>query len=119
MVNLIHYEDAASLCVAALRGGSKGEMARGKVYLGCDNHPIRFDDMMRATEASGKFPGASNVQFTGQPGGAKGKLANNDRTRADLGWQPVYPSYEQFMTKMGADDVYTRTDAGKLGMKHA
>lgn len=39
VVNLLHYEDAASLAVAVLQRG--GEL-RGKAFIGCDNHPVSF-----------------------------------------------------------------------------
>ncbi|MCH92180.1 hypothetical protein A2U01_0013115, partial [Trifolium medium] len=35
ILNLIHYEDAASLSVAILK-----KQFRGKIFLGCDNHPL-------------------------------------------------------------------------------
>lgn len=114
-VNLIHYEDAAALCVAALAGGASGEAFRGRVFLGADGHPVTFAAMMEATLASGKFQGT--VEFTGAEGPVKGKRVENAATRAALGWQPVYTSYEGFM-RAGAEDVYTRTEAGKLGARH-
>ncbi|KAL2630328.1 hypothetical protein R1flu_015014 [Riccia fluitans] len=42
--------DAASLCVAIL----KGEF-RGRVFLGCDNHPVSRQEIMDAVNKSGKY----------------------------------------------------------------
>jgi hypothetical protein len=44
IVNLLHYEDAASLAVAVLDGAGRGGTGayRGQVFIGCDNHPITF-----------------------------------------------------------------------------
>jgi hypothetical protein len=44
-VNLIHYEDAASLCLAALsgRGAPAGQPYRGRTFLGCDGSPVTFE----------------------------------------------------------------------------
>lgn len=41
IVNLLHYEDAARLAVAVLAGQGQGPY-RGRVFMGCDNHPITF-----------------------------------------------------------------------------
>ncbi|CAN1238849.1 hypothetical protein LINGRAPRIM_LOCUS2198 [Linum grandiflorum] len=35
ILNLIHYEDAASLCITILK-----KKLRGQIFLGCDNHPL-------------------------------------------------------------------------------
>ena len=44
-VNLIHYEDAASLCLAALEGQGAGAAGfyRGRTFLGCDGSPVTFE----------------------------------------------------------------------------
>lgn len=43
-VNLIHYEDAASLCLAVLQGrGSPCGPYRGQAFLGCDGSPVTFE----------------------------------------------------------------------------
>lgn len=44
-VNLIHYEDAASLCLAVLVGQGAEEQGpyRGRAFLGCDNAPVTFE----------------------------------------------------------------------------
>ena len=64
VINLIHYEDAASLAVEALQHGTKGAL-----YLGCDGHPVTFSDMMRATTASPRFAGSPDITFTGSTDG--------------------------------------------------
>lgn len=55
---------------------SVGTEHRSKVFLGADNHPIQFDDMMKSTIKSGKFQG--EVTFTGQVGGEKVPAALSD-----------------------------------------
>lgn len=103
VVNLIHYEDAAGIVLAAL---SMGEKLRGKVLLGADNHPVTFQDMMAAVTASPVW-GGGVVEFTGTPEtGGRGKRVNNDKTRALLGWRPKYESFEAFAAA-GADDFYS------------
>ncbi|KAL4418741.1 hypothetical protein ABPG77_006414 [Micractinium sp. CCAP 211/92] len=117
LVNLIHYEDAAELCLAVLRGDGSSEPYRGRVFLGCDGSPITFDDMMAATLDSGAFQGS--VTFTAPEGPVKGKRMSNPATRAQLGWQPKYPSYADFMRQTGAKDWYTAQEAAVAGMPHA
>eukprot|EP00897_Mesotaenium_endlicherianum_P008949 jgi/Mesen1/8082/ME000434S07325 len=90
MLNLIHYEDAASLCVAILRARK-----RGQVFMGCDNHPVSREGVMDATVRSGKFEGSFDG-FTSEEG-PLGKLMNNDKTREALKWQPKYSSFASFL----------------------
>ncbi|KAK9902760.1 hypothetical protein WJX75_005123 [Coccomyxa subellipsoidea] len=103
-VNLIHYEDAAELAAAILRGDGSSEFYRGRVFLGADGAPLTFQEMMDATIASGAYEGA--VEFTGSENSVKGKLLNNSATRGDLQWSPRYSSYQAFMAA-GARDWYT------------
>ncbi len=104
VINLIHYEDAADLCVRILRPQGEGAPHRGRVFLGCDNHPVSFQKMMDATFLSGKYKG--HCKFTGEPQAFVGKLATNDQSRADLAWQPAFESYEAFM-RQGAKDSFS------------
>lgn len=45
VVNLLHYEDAASLAAAVLAAGSK---FRGKAFIGCDDEPVTFQARVAA-----------------------------------------------------------------------
>ncbi|KAI7726454.1 hypothetical protein M8C21_018344 [Ambrosia artemisiifolia] len=86
LVNLIHYEDAASLCVAILK-----KKLRGRLFLGCDNHPVSRQEVMDLVAKSGKFDNTF-VGFTGTDG-VLGKKLNNSRTREEIGWEPKYKSF--------------------------
>lgn len=99
-VNLIHYEDAASLCVAALQSGTE---CQGRVFVGADGSPLTFEEMIDACLTSDKFSGS--VDFTGQESSKKGKIMSNCQTREALDWQPKYFSFEDFMAS-GANDFY-------------
>ncbi|KAL3688235.1 hypothetical protein R1sor_014544 [Riccia sorocarpa] len=90
VVNLIHYEDAASLCLAILRGEF-----RGRVFVGCDNHPVSRQEIMDAVSKSGKF----DKKFEGftTTDGPLGKRLNNDPTRRATGWTPKYESFPSFL----------------------
>ncbi|CAJ1935438.1 unnamed protein product [Sphenostylis stenocarpa] len=60
ILNLIHYEDAASLVVAILK-----KKFRGQIFLGCDDHPLSRQQMMDLVNESGKFSKRFN-KFTGE-----------------------------------------------------
>ncbi|QHO03933.1 uncharacterized protein DS421_13g436300 [Arachis hypogaea] len=93
ILNLIHYEDAASLAVAILK-----KNPRGKIFLGCDNHPLSRQEMMDLVNASGKFSKRFD-KFTGT-NDPLGKRLNNTRTRHEVGWEPKYSSFAHFLDTM-------------------
>ncbi|KAK4379983.1 hypothetical protein RND71_001845 [Anisodus tanguticus] len=90
IVNLIHYEDAASLSAIILK-----KRLRSRIFLGCDNYPVSRQEVMDFVNKSGKF----EKKFEGFTGtsGPLGKKLNNSKTRAELGWEPKYPSFAQFL----------------------
>mmetsp|Transcript_64550 Transcript_64550/g.203747 ORF Transcript_64550/g.203747 Transcript_64550/m.203747 type:complete len:193 (+) Transcript_64550:718-1296(+) len=92
-LNLIHYEDAASLAMAAALRGE-----RGGVYMGCDNHPVTRAGMMEALLATGKYgPGPACAFLGPATGGASGKRMDDTWTREALGWAPAYDSWDAFL----------------------
>ncbi|CAN1857569.1 hypothetical protein LINPERHAP1_LOCUS42543, partial [Linum perenne] len=90
ILNLIHYEDAASLCITILK-----KKLRGQILLGCDNHPLSRQEIMDLVAKSGKF----SRKFEGFTGTSDplGKKLNNWRTRKLLSWEPNYPSFAHFL----------------------
>ncbi|XP_019198843.1 PREDICTED: uncharacterized protein LOC109192594 [Ipomoea nil] len=90
ILNLIHYEDAASLAVVILK-----KKLRSRIFLGCDNHPLSRQELMDLVNKSGKY----SQKFKGFTGTSDplGKKLNNSKTRAELGWEPKYPSFAQFL----------------------
>lgn len=90
ILNLIHYEDAASLAVAILK-----KIFRGQIFLGCDGHPLSRQEMMDLVNKSGKFSKEFD-KFTGT-NDPLGKRLNNTRTRQLIGWEPKYPSFARFL----------------------
>ncbi|KAI3692387.1 hypothetical protein L6452_32201 [Arctium lappa] len=93
IVNLIHYEDAASLSVEILK-----KELRSRLFLGCDNHPVSRQEVMDLVAKSGKFD-QTFVGFTVTAGtdGLLGKKLNNSRTREEIGWEPKYTSFAHFL----------------------
>lgn len=90
ILNLIHYEDAASLSVAILN-----KKLGGRIFLGCDNHPVSRQEIVDLCIKSGKF----SKKFEGftSTNGPLGKRLNNSKTRKEIGWEPKYPSFAQFL----------------------
>lgn len=86
-LNLIHYNDAADLCVAALLARESGA-----IYMGCDGSPITREALARAWS---EFRGAPGCRFTGVSG-SPGRACRNERTRARLGLRPRYASFVEW-----------------------
>ncbi|KAE9591405.1 putative NAD(P)-binding domain-containing protein [Lupinus albus] len=90
ILNLIHYEDAASLSVAILK-----KKFRRQIFLGCDNHPLSRQEITDLVNQSGKFSKKFD-KFTGTDD-PLGKRLNNSRTRQEVGWEPKYSSFPHFL----------------------
>jgi len=119
VVNMIHYEDAASICAAVLKGrGAEGQRYRSRVFVGCDDKPVTFEDMMASIEKSGILSG--HVVFTEKDGSdSLGKKMTNDATRRQLQWSPKYSSIIAFFEEHRANDWYvSHQDATKAGAPH-
>ncbi len=93
LVNLIQYDDAASLCIAALDAN-----IRGRVFIGCDDTPITRSDLVRAMESTGATP----CVFTGREG-PLGRRLDNTATRAALQWSPRWPSFGDWLAQTGGE----------------
>ncbi|KAG6517418.1 hypothetical protein ZIOFF_020808 [Zingiber officinale] len=90
ILNLIHYEDAASLSVAIMK-----KKLRSQVFLGCDNHPLSRQEIMDYVNQSGRF--SNKFQGFTASDGPLGKRMNNSKTRAALGWEPKFTSFSEFL----------------------
>jgi hypothetical protein len=123
---MLHYEDAARMALAILRGdgsssssgGSSGSF-RGQVFVGADGNPLTFEEMVDACFASGLF-GSGSVKFTGSPSaGGVGKVVNNDASRQRLGgWQPKYGSFKSFFLENKGKDFYNSGAKTAVGAPH-
>lgn len=124
VVNLIHYEDAASLCAAVLAGsgpGAKDGLYRSEVFVGCDDRPVSFEDMMSSIARAGLEGLEGEVSFTEEDGaGNLGKQMSNGKTRAMLGWAPKFTSIDQFFEGARGEDWYWGLGKDSMdGMPHA
>jgi nucleoside-diphosphate-sugar epimerase len=88
LISLIHYADAARLCVQALSRGQAGA-----IYLGCDDHPITRQELVRAVVRSRRYRAANGppqaCRFTGAEG-PPGRRCDSAWTRQALGWEPTH-----------------------------
>ncbi len=91
LINLIHYEDAATLAVAALLKGTEG-----MTYLGTDGTPTSRADLARL--AAEHFKSTRKIDFTGKEP-SLGKRCHNERTRKLLDWRPQFDSFEDFLKR--------------------
>ncbi|KAK3164368.1 hypothetical protein QOZ80_1AG0016690 [Eleusine coracana subsp. coracana] len=68
---------------------------RGRIFLGCDNKPLSRQEIMDSVNKSGKF----DTKFEGFTGtdGPLGKRMENSKTRDEIGWEPKYPSFTEFL----------------------
>jgi len=88
LISLIHYDDAAALCVQALRRGRGGA-----IYLGCDDQPVTRQELVRAVVRSRRYRSPTGppdpCRFTGTEG-PLGRRCDGTWTRRALGWEPIH-----------------------------
>ncbi|KAH8945874.1 hypothetical protein BDL97_12G064400 [Sphagnum fallax] len=94
ILNLIHYEDAAALCINIL-----SKMTRGQIFLGCDNTPVSRQEIMDVLKQNKSFESGDFQGFTVADGPLGKKITNNE-TRRKLGWQPKYGSFASFVNTL-------------------
>jgi len=94
IINLLHYEDAASVVLAVLN-----QNKRGQVFMAADGFPMtRLQICEAALKASiykeGKLPVflQNSIEFDG-------KILDVTETFASLNWLPKYASFEDYMGK--------------------
>jgi nucleoside-diphosphate-sugar epimerase len=96
-VNLIHYDDAASLVFCVL---CRQEL-RGNIFLGCDDHPITKDAICRFGNQLDKYRNEPFPVFMEQHVATKRKFYNNEYTRKTFPeWVPKYRTFEDFVQKV-------------------
>jgi nucleoside-diphosphate-sugar epimerase len=89
LINLIHYDDAASLALKLLE-----KKYPAQFFLGSDNSPLTRNELVSLSAQIIKS--SSTCKFLGQQGPI-GKRVNNSLTRKALGWIPQYPSFKDFV----------------------
>jgi len=100
-INMLHYEDAASVAIAALE-----KAAPGGIYLASDDNPLTRRELCQAALDSGLFPTLSMPVFTSETG-VQAKICDDSYTRTTLSWSPRYKSFGEYMTTMVGGKSYS------------
>ena len=95
MINLLHYDDAAGACVAALNAGP--EKVRGKVFLVSDGNPTTRQGICESAMKAKFYADAKMPTFVGTDSDSKGKVYDGSATNAALNWNPKYVSFDEYM----------------------
>ncbi|KAJ1625467.1 hypothetical protein T492DRAFT_1039451 [Pavlovales sp. CCMP2436] len=93
LINLLHYEDAASGSLAAL----KAKLGPRVLLLG-DDVPLTRSQIVDAALKSSLYAGMKAPIFT-KDSGAMGKRYDTALTRSLIDWEPKYPDFDAFMTR--------------------
>jgi nucleoside-diphosphate-sugar epimerase len=96
IINLLHYDDAAGACLAALTTDSN---VQGKVFLISDGNPTTRVGICESALKAKKYQGLEMPSFGDEDGSAgKGKIYDGTFSNAFLKWKPRYESFDKFMT---------------------
>ena len=96
LINQIHYDDAAGVCLAAIKAGK--EKCQDKIFIVSDSNPLtRYQICESALQAACykdvKMPTFA-MEATGTP---VGKVYDCSYTYSHLDWKPRYESFDAFM----------------------
>ena len=96
LVNLLHYDDAAGACLAALRAGPS--MCRGQTFLISDGQPQSRRQICESALKSAVYRGRSMPTFASEPDPTQpGKRYDGSFSNKALNWKPKYESFAKFM----------------------
>jgi len=101
LINMVHYDDAASLVVAVL-GTFPGQGA-GQTFLGNDDAVLTREEIVAAARQHPDYRDAPPVEF-GPKEGPLGRRYDNSWTRNMTGWVPKYKSMSAFWAQEAATD---------------
>jgi nucleoside-diphosphate-sugar epimerase len=107
IINLLHYEDAASAVISALVAGPTVNSKR--IFLISDGKPMTRKQICTSARQHLRYGAfgmplfiddATDVGTTDQMGGGlgKGKVYDGRKSNDALHWKPKYPSFDEFMT---------------------
>jgi len=96
LVNLLHYDDAAGACIAALAVGPA--LVHGKVFLISDGHPLTRQEICASALKHPMYSGNAMPKFVGSDSDPVGKIYDGSWSNQQLKWKPGYSSFVEFMT---------------------
>lgn len=94
IINLLHYDDAASVALAALKAGP--DVVQGRNFLISDSHPLTRQQICESAMKSKLFADKKMPKFLGSASDPKGKLYDGKKSERDLQWKPKYESFDAF-----------------------
>ena len=95
IINLVHYDDAASACLAALQVGS--DVVSGKVFLISDGNPTTRRGIVEAALTNDLYKDKTMPAFLGGESDPKGKVYDGSYSNKALKWTPTHESFSSFM----------------------
>jgi nucleoside-diphosphate-sugar epimerase len=98
IINLLHYDDAASSVVAALKVGPR--VNSGKLFLISDGHYTTRKGICESALKSERYRGCEMPTFEGAEGETRGKIYDGTWSEDTLGWKAKYTSFDEFMKSM-------------------
>ena len=99
-LNLLHYDDAAGSCMAALAKGmiDSSCSVEKKIFLVSDGHPITRKGICESALKTKRYSALTMPTFLVSEKVKKGKIYDGSWTNEFLEWKPMYPSFDEFMS---------------------
>lgn len=94
----LHYDDAASACLAALKVGPAVNAKR--TFLISDGNPTTRKGICESALKCATYAQYSMPRFLGPADGLKGKIYDGSKSNDALDWKPKYDSFDAFMTSI-------------------
>jgi len=97
IINLLHYDDAAGACLAALVTEND---VRGQIFLISDGNPTTRIGICESALKAKRYGGLEMPSFGADDDATagKGKIYDGTFTNSFLKWKPRYESFDKFMT---------------------
>ena len=92
----LHYDDAASACLAALKVGPTVNSKR--TFLISDGNPTTRKGICESALKCASYSQYAMPRFLGPEDGLKGKIYDGSKSDDALQWKPKYDSFDSFMT---------------------
>ena len=96
IINLLHYDDAASACLSALKVGPTVNAKR--TFIISDGHPTTRQGICESALKCSDYAHYSMPRFLGPEDGLKGKIYDGSKSNDALQWKPMYSSFDSFMS---------------------
>ena len=96
IINLLHYDDAASSCMAALSVGPS--VVSGNIFLISDGNPTTRKGICESALKAKMYVDKTMPGFSGGDSDPLGKIYDGSVSNAALKWAPKYASFDEFMS---------------------